>query len=146
MERLYATSELILDKLQEYMSKCGKEGKVPTKPGFRVYSGITNRTWNNYLQDMGDDYRIAMETCDDILVDNLMQMGNKDPKNVYYMYAMKAMHGYSDRPQQQINVGVQNNLADFSTQKLKDIQRFIDQWQKNRQLEDNIKVNVTPKD
>jgi biotin synthase-like enzyme len=137
-ERHFPTAQDMQDTFDGYIKQCHEKGKLPNKMGFCRYAGIAKETYRTYRR-YGEDYIAVLENIENEMIDELIQAGNKNPKNSYPMYLMKSIYHMSDRPtaNTQINVGVQNNI-DYSKLKKADLDKMRDLFLKNREIEDSV--------
>lgn len=150
-QRYFDTAQDLLDCFHEYLDICKREQKRPNKAGFFLHARISSETFKDYRKRYkGEGFDIISDQINFALQDDLIQDAFKNTKHqAMNMFLLKSQHQYSDRPGNNINVGIQNNRVDLSRANKEDLEKMRETFMKNRELEDRVSISaeeVPPED
>ena len=104
--QLKYTPEQLLDKTNSYFSYCDGGGKKYTKPGLVLYLGISEETFNCWLDNKDNKYSEVSEVLKKAMLrmrDDLEQRG--DTMSLFRL-KQPCYGGYADRPAEDAGGGI----------------------------------------
>lgn len=109
--QLKYTPEQLLDKTNLYFSSCDEGGRKYTKPGLVLYLGITEETFNCWLDNKDNKYGGVSEVLKRAMLrmrDDLEQRG--DTMSLFRL-KQPCYGGYADRPSEEVGGGISVSVS-----------------------------------